>query len=59
MLPGSSVGAWAGWNLNTWSPRGGVNASTSTEKVKGTTVTVGPEQAGIQAESVPLTFYLV
>ncbi|MHC1710580.1 MAG: hemagglutinin repeat-containing protein [Solidesulfovibrio sp.] len=44
-----SVGASIGWNLNTWSPRGGINASVSQENVKSNTVSVGDEKAGIKA----------
>ncbi|MHC1710571.1 MAG: hemagglutinin repeat-containing protein [Solidesulfovibrio sp.] len=44
-----SVGASIGWNLTTWSPRGGINASVSQENVKSNTVSVGDEKAGIKA----------
>ena len=46
---GMSAGAWIGWNLNTWSPRGGVNASVTLGNAKANYRSVGEEQAGITA----------
>jgi filamentous hemagglutinin len=44
-----SASASIGWNLSTWTPRGGASVSVSQDNVKAIYESVGDEQAGIKA----------